>query len=110
MKGLSILLFFSLIVLLFAKNPHMNNHYYPPNKNNTYEYEQYPNSYNHHHNYYYNGYSMNVSCSGSLILAGVLFSLWIALLILYFIVNRKKNTFTVLINSQPNSLSGYMNV
>ena len=104
MKELSIILFLSLIVSLFAINPHMNGHYYPPNKNNTYNYDQY-----HHYNDY-NRYSMNVSCSGSLLLGGALFSLWIALLFLYFIVNRKKNTFTVLVNSQPNNLSGYMNV
>ena len=109
MKELSIILFLSLIVSLFAIDPHMNGHYYPPYKNSTYDYEQYPNPYNHHYNDY-NRYSMNASCSGSLLLGSVLFSLWIALLILYFIVNRKKNTFTVLINSQPNNLAGYMNV
>ena len=109
MKELSIILFLSLIVSLFAKDPHMNGHYYPPHKNNTFDYDQYPNSYNHHYNDY-NRYSMNVSCSGSLLLGSALFSLWITLLILYFIVNRKKNTFTVLINSQQNNLSGYMNV
>ena len=108
MNEFFILLFLSLIVSLFAKNPHINGHH-PPNKNNTYDYDQYPNNYNNHYKDYYNGYSMNVSCSGNLILAGALFSLWMALLILYFIINRKKNTFTVLINSQPN-LSGYMNV
>ena len=109
MKELSIILFLSLVVSTFAKNPYMKGHYYPTYKNNTYEYDQYPNSYNHHYNDY-NRYSMNVSCSGSLLLGGALFSLWIVLLILYFIVNRKKNTFTVLINSQPNNLAGYMNV
>ena len=99
MKELSIILFLSLVVSTFAKNPYMKGHYYPTYKNNTYEYDQYPNSYNHHYNDY-NRYSMNVSCSGSLLLGGALFSLWIVLLILYFIVNRKKNTFTVLINCQ----------
>ena len=109
MKEFSILLFLSLIVSLFAKNPRINDQNFPPFKNDTYDSDQYSNSYNHYYNDYYNGYSMNASCSGSLLLAGALFSLWTALLILYFIVNRKKNTFTVLVNSQSN-LSGYMNV
>ena len=105
MKALSIFLFLSLIAAFFTKSPHMNDH--PPYKKNAYDYDQYTNSYNHHYNDYI-GFSGNVSCSGSLILGVALFSLWITLLILYFIVNRKKNTFTVLINSQ--NLSGYMNV
>ena len=109
MKELSFLLFLSLIISFFAKNPEINGHYYPPNGNNNYDYDHRSNSYNDPYNEH-NGFSENVYCLGNLLFGAFLFSIWIAVLILYFIVNRKKNTFTVLINSQPNNISGYMNV
>ena len=109
MKVFSIILILSIILSLFAKTPHMNGHFHPHYKNYSYDYDKYSNSYNDYYNDY-NTYERNIPCTGSLIIGSALFSLWLAILILYFMVNRKKKPFKVMINSQPNNLSGYMNV
>ena len=124
LNTLNILLFFILFTFIVAKNPHRNGYHHPSHKNST----KYPNYENEHYfsprkngnNYdYASGYNYNHNrkrffeyevCPTTIILASTFLSLWIALFILYFLVNKKKKSFTVMINKNENNAYGYMNV
>ena len=102
----SLLLLYLLISSIFAQFPmtsKYNNMTYSSNRN------RYNNKYNlgktfkkfRKHGYF--GFTF--------VLASALLSLWLALLILYCMLNRRKKTFTVMLRrQQENNLSNYMNV
>ena len=127
LSKLNILLFALLISSIIAKRPynHPNQTHKNPNQNhknpnqrhnNVTTYEHKRNRYesndayqHHHHNKHFKNGRYNNGCS--LVLGPSLLSLWFALLILYFLINRRKKTFSVMIRSQENNFSNnYINV
>ena len=100
----SIILLCLLISSIFAQFPSKYT-------NMTYDskWNRYSNNYNHGNNF--KKFRKNKCCGFTFVLASALLSLWLALLILYCLLNRRKKTFTVMLRSQQeNNLSNYMNV
>ena len=58
----------------------------------------------------YNNYNKrNKKCSLK-VLGMTLLSIWIIFVVLYFLVNRRKKTFTVMVRGRNNNVSNYMNI
>ena len=117
LSRLSILLFILLFTFISSLDQNRYEHYHPNQKNRTHpthDYNRNTDNYQYDHfNHYYNDYNRfqnNESCPLYIIIAGALLSLWSSLFVLYFIVNRRKKSFTVMINRDENNKPGYMNV
>ena len=105
----SILLVYLLISSIFARHPHpqKNSKY----NNTTYDYNRKNTNYNYHnHINDYNKFKRNGCCPLKLVLGAILINIWFALLILYFLVNRRKKTFNVMLNNRENNLSNYVSI
>ena len=106
LSKISIFLIYLLISSIFAKNPSTK---YNMKFNNTI------NNYNrirksNHYNRYFNNFTRPQPGFFTIIFGSLLLFLWSALIVLYFLVNRRKKAFTIMLKSQENSLSNYMNV
>ena len=119
LSKLNILLFALLISSIIAKRPynHTKQDHKNPNQRHrnitTYEHKrnkyEFNDTYQHHYNNHFKNRRYKNGCS--LVLGPPLLCLWFALLILYFLVNRRKKTFSVMIRSQENNISNnYINV
>ena len=106
---LDILLFLLLITSIISINPYKKK-FFSKNGNLTTDFNQLKYIDNYYNYDDYNRYHKFVCCPGLLFLGAFLLSLWIALLVLYFLVNRKKKEFTVEISRKENNLYGYLNV
>ena len=112
---LRIILICFLISSTIAKSPnsHSQNHgHHLKNKNKAYKNNS--NAYT-HYNYDkrysdFNEYINELYTPFTFVFGSILISIWFALFLLYFALNRRKSTFTVMIQKQVNNLSGYMNV
>ena len=101
---LSILIFCLLISSIFTKSPY--NRFFS-RRNKTFGLHR--NKYAYNYTYHYGNYrNRKVGCGPKFVLGALLLSLWSALLVLYFLLNRRKKTFTVILKSQINN--NYMNV
>ena len=81
------------------------NQYKRSRQNNNYGYN------NHSKDYYkYDNYRRYRNHCKRSVPGAILFSIWISVLILYFLVNRRKKTFNVMLNAGGNNLPNYMNV
>ena len=114
MKDLSRLRIISFLLLLTFISSINPNNYHMNHRNNTHStFDHNGNTdyyyYNHHYNDYNNS-NNNGSCPFWVIFAGALLSLWSSLFVLYFIVNRRKKTFTAIINKDAQNIPGYINV
>ena len=91
------------------KNNINNNHY-----KTTYDkyYNKYKKARQNNNNAYYNyeKYKRNRSHRIRFVPGVMLLSIWICVLILYFLVNRRKKTFNVMLNAGGNNLPNYMNI
>ena len=91
------------------KNNINNNHYKTT-------YDKYYNKYkkarqnNNNAHYNYEKYKRNRSHRIRFVPGVMLFLIWICALILYFLVNRRKKTFNVMLNAGGNNLPNYMNI
>ena len=112
---LRIILICFLISSTIAKSPNsrsQNHGHHLKNKNKAYKNNS--NSYT-HFNYDkrysdFNEYISELYTPFTFVFGSILLSIWFALFLLYFALNRRKSTFTVMIQKQVNNLSGYMNV
>ena len=106
---LNVFIFCLLISSIFAKNPHSRLF---SRKNKTFDSNKNKHAYN--YTYSYGTHFRNRKggcCPFKFGLGAVLLSLWSALLVLYFLLNRRKNTFTVILPNQVNNVpNNYMNV
>ena len=84
-------------------NENINKNKYPLYNNKTKNNNDY-NDYNHYNKKTKNNYQMRF------VIGSVLMFIWTALIILYFLVNRRKNTFTVISKYIANNKKGYINV
>ena len=117
---LSLMLFYLIITSIFAKHPNHYSHndkFTTRNNNITFQYngKDFKHDYNLGYNYKYKDYEFKgfineYTTSFSVMTGAFLFSIWSALFVLYFLVNRRKNTFTVILPKQNNNLSCYMNI
>ena len=117
MKDLSklrIISFLLLLTFISSIDPNRYDNYHLNHRNKTHSaYDHNGNTDYYYYNHYYNDYNNwnnNGSCPAWVIVAGALLSLWSSLFVLYFIVNRRKKTFTAIINKDVQNLPGYINV
>ena len=113
---LSTILIFILISSTFAKSPknHFKNYGQSKNKYKNKTHQNNRNAYT-HYNYDKKDFELGVYINEfispfTFTFGSILLSIWVALFLLYFALNRRKSTFTVMIQKQVNNLSGYMNV
>ena len=106
---LSLFIFCLLISSIFAKTPYSRLF---SRKNNTFGFNKNKYAYNYTYRYGTNFRNRKAGCCPLRFgLGALLLSLWSALLVLYFLLNRRKKTFTVILPNQVNNVSNiYMNV
>ena len=70
------------------------------------------NRYNRTDTNYNNGYynKRYRKCNGKFGFGVILLSIWGSLVLLYFLINRRKKTFNVIVRGRDNNLPNYMNV
>ena len=123
----NIVLFFLLIGFINALHPHkfkdhlnhkhhyqkkdkrgLGNNVYPYKYNNTFAYN---NNQNHHH-YHYNSFNLirDKICPFYFGLGAISLSLWMFLIILYCMINRRKKSFMVIFQSNQKNCGNYMNI
>ena len=68
--------------------------------------------YNRTYTKYNNGYNNKRyrKCNGKFGFGVILLSIWGSLVLLYFLINRRKKTFNVIVRGRDNNLPNYMNV
>ncbi len=65
-------------------------------------------TYTNYNNGYYN--KRYRKCNGKFGFGVILLSIWGSLVLLYFLINRRKKTFNVIVRGRDNNLPNYMNV
>ena len=68
---------------------------------------RYNRTYTDYNRYYNKRYR---KCNGKFGLGVILLSIWGSLVLLYFLINRRKKTFNVIVRGRDNNLHNYINV